>query len=78
MLYTFKQPVQGGYHYIVVKAASDEEAAHTIFEVVDQIEHRTDKLFTLSQFPEGSLQLSTKMQASLDEVGYAHRFIRIP
>lgn len=75
-LYTFTQPVQGGYYYIVVKATSKEEAVHTITDIVSEIKQITGRLLVLSQWPEGTLQLGSEMQARLELYGHAHRFIR--
>lgn len=76
-LYTFTQPVRGGYYYIVVKASSSEEAVHIITDIVGSIKRITGRLRVLSQYPEGTLVLGNKMQERLDDVGYAHRFVRV-
>ena len=77
MLYTFTQPVRDGYYYIVVKASSAEEAASITADVAGSFEHLTGNLRFLNQYAEGELVLEPKMQARLDEIGYAHRLVSV-
>ena len=76
-VYTFAQPVRGGYYYIVVKADSDEEAAHVAADVAGSFENLTSELRFLNQHSEGVLALELKMQERLDEFGHAHRFVPV-
>ena len=73
-LYTFTQPVRGGYYYIVVKADSDEEAAHVAADVAGSFENLTGELRLLNVHNEGELVLEPMMQERLDEFGHAYRF----
>jgi len=75
--YTFTQPVRGGYYYIVVEASSEEEAASVAAEVANSFKHLTGKLRFINSYPKGELVLESRMQARLDEMGYAHRFVPI-
>ena len=76
-VYTFTQPVRGGYYYVVVKADSDEEAAHIAADVAGSSENLTGRLHVLHQYSEGELALELKMQERLDEFGHAHRFVPV-
>lgn len=78
MLYTFQQPVRGGYYYIVAKAKNEEEAADKAQQIASTFEHSTGLLQTLSQLREGTLVLNPEMQTRLDEFGVAHKFTFVP
>lgn len=80
MIYTFKQPVRGGYYYIVVEAESNEEAAHITTELAESFECKTEQLQFLSKYPDysgGTLTLTPTMQRRLNELGYAHKFVPV-
>jgi len=77
-LYTFKQPVEGGYYYCVVRADSDEEAAATISDLAGSFEDLTGNLQLMGRYAEGELVLESAMQRKLDEMDYASRFVSAP
>ena len=77
-LYTFKQPVEGGYYYCVVRADSEEEAAATISDLAGSFEDLTGHPQLLGRYAEGELVLNYEMREQLDEKDYAHRFVSTP
>lgn len=90
MLYTFAQPVRGGYYYIVAKADSMEEATALATDETKNIKHKrryeeaplgsphSGGLVTLSTHAEGTLLLEPDMQERLNQFGVAHRFTPRP
>ena len=77
-LYTFKQPVEGGYYYCVVRSDSDEEAAATISDLAGSFENLTGNPQLLGRYAEGELVLNNTMQRQLDEMDYASHFVSTP
>ena len=76
-LHTFKQPVRGGYHYIVIKSTDKAKAAERAVKIVMSLPNRTGRLVHLSTFDEAAehLVLQPEMEEKLQKFGYAHIFV---